>query len=173
MNRLLLPIFLLISTYVFAQTQGSISLKLSPIALIDIEPSGNLNLPFTAPIEAGNPINTPTFNNSKWINYTSAIRLNGPLRRVTVAVNETIPGVNIKIQALPAVPTGAGTKGITTNAINVSTLPQTIIYGIGGAYTGDGINNGHQLNIYMEIYKYTDLKVTPNKSIVFTYTILE
>lgn len=174
MKRIVLLWLLLSTSCVYGQSiTGTVSIKLPPVALVDIEPSMNITMLFTAPGEAGNSIVPPVTNTSKWINYTSAIPLNGAQRRISVAVNEIIPGINIKLQASPAAATGGGAKGISSGKITVGTTARTIITNIGGAYTGDGTANGHQLNISMEIADYTDLKVISNKIIIFTYTITE
>jgi len=174
MKRIVLLWLLLSTCAVYAQSvTGTISIKLLPVALVDIEPSGNITMAFAAPIEAGNAIVLPATNTTKWLNYTSSISLNAAQRRISVAVNETIPGINIKLQASPAAATGAGAKGLSSGKITVGTTAQTIINNIGGAYTGDGTANGHQLNISMEVTNYTNLKVISNKIIIFTYTISE
>jgi hypothetical protein len=79
---------------------------------MDIEPSGAISLNYTAPNEAGNAITAPVANTSKWINYTSAIAPSGLARRITASVNQTIPGIDIKIQAATASGSGGGTLGV-------------------------------------------------------------
>src|SRR5699024_5405345 len=78
-----------------------VSVDLPTVALLDIEPAGTMTLSFLAPAEAGAPMVNPV-NNSKWINYTSAIKSGDPLRRITAKVNTTIPGIAIKLKVATA-----------------------------------------------------------------------
>lgn len=156
-----------------AQTTGSksITLNLQEIALLDIEPDiSTLNFNFTAPSEAGSPLTAPATNTTRWLNYTSAVEL-GDTRIITAQIDGTIPGVSIKLQAAAA-QGGGGTLGITAGQVTLSTASAVnIITGIGGAYTGNGINNGHRLTISLEINDYTELVQTNNEVITITYTI--
>lgn len=135
----LLLLFLMISCDFFSQTTGSrnIAVTLPIVTLMDIEPSGTISLNYTAPTEAGNAITAPVANTSKWINYTSAIAPSGLSRRITASVNQTIPGIDIKIQAAIASGSGGGILGVPSAQITLTTAAQTIISGIGGAFTGN------------------------------------
>lgn len=176
--NVLKPLFLLslmISCYFFSQTTGSrnIAVTLPVVTLMDIEPSGAISLNYTAPTEAGNAITAPAANTSKWINYTSAIAPSGLSRRITASVNQTIPGIDIKIQAATASGSGGGTLGIPSAQITLTTTAQTIISGIGGAFTGNGSNNGHQLTITLITNNYSNLDSRSNTPVIITYTITE
>lgn len=176
--NVLKPLFLLslmISCYFFSQTTGSrnIAVTLSIVTLMDIEPSGAISLNYTAPTEAGNAITAPVANTSKWINYTSAIAPSGLSRRITASVNQTIPGIDIKIQAATASGSGGGTLGVPSAQITLTTAAQTIISGIGGAFTGNGSNNGHQLTISLVTNNYSSLDSRSNTPVIITYTITE
>lgn len=159
----------------FSQTSGNknASITLPVVTLLDVEPAGNITLNFTAPTEAGRAIVNPTGNTTKWINYTSAIAPGGVSRRITASVNQTIPGVDIKIQAATASGAGGGTLGTPLGQITITTTPVTIINGIGGAYTGTGANNGHRLTITIAPNTYSNLSAVNNTSIAITYTITE
>ncbi|GAB0156905.1 hypothetical protein CHRYSEOSP005_21720 [Chryseobacterium sp. Alg-005] len=165
----------LFSCHVFSQTSGNknVSVTLPVVTLLDVEPAGNITLNFTAPTEAGRSIVNPVGNTSKWINYTSAIAPGGVSRRITASVNQTIPGVDIKIQAATASGAGGGTLGTPLGQITITTTPVAIINGIGGAYTGTGANNGHRLTITMAPNTYSNLSAINNTPIVITYTITE
>jgi len=166
-------IFVCFTNFLSAQTTGSrnITINLSEVALLDIEPNVNtISFNFTAPTEAGLPILTPAANTTKWLNYTSAKANATANRNVTAQINQTCPGITIKLQAGPATG-GGGTLGISTGQKSLTTTAQTIINGIGGAFTGNGANNGHQLTISTEITNYTQLVQTNNQTITITYTI--
>lgn len=161
------------TSLLYAQTIGSknVSLNLSEVALLDIEPNtNNISFNFTAPTEAGMPISNPTANTTKWLNYTSAKATTTANRTVSAQIDQIIPGIAIKLQAGSATG-GGGTLGTTTGQKTLTTSAQTIINGIGGAFTGNGANHGHQLTISATITNYTQLVQTNNKTIIITYTI--
>lgn len=168
-------IFLTLSCKIFSQTSGSrsVAISLPVVTLMDIEPSGAISLNYTAPSEAGNAVTAPASNSSKWINYTSAIAPSGLARRITASVNQTIPGIDIKILAAAATGSGGGTLGVPSPQITLTTSAQTIISGIGGAFTGNGANNGHQLTITLGINNYSNLNARSNTPVIITYTITE
>lgn len=168
-------IFLMISCTISAQNTGNrtIALTLPVVTLIDIEPTGPITLVYSAPADAGRPVTTPSANMTKWINYTSAIAPGGISKRITAAVNQVIPGVHVRIQASAASGAGGGTLGIPSAQITLTTTPQTIISGIGGAFTGNGAYNGHQLNISLTTNIYANLSARTNTPVVITYTITE
>lgn len=162
--------------HISSQTTGSksVSLTLPVVTLMDIEPAGSISLNFTAPTEAGRAIINPTANTTKWINYTSAITSGGASRKITAKLDTPIPGVNIMVQAGPASGAGGGTLGTSSGLVTLSaTAATTIISGIGGAFTGNGTNNGHQLSITISPSNYTNLSASTNNVVVITYTITE
>ncbi|TZG00324.1 hypothetical protein FW781_10515 (plasmid) [Chryseobacterium panacisoli] len=169
-SLLLLASFIL-SGLIYSQT--TVTMTLPVVTLMDIEPTGNFTLNFTSPTEAGNAIGNPTPNTSKWINYTSAIAPGGLTRRITASVNKVIAGVNIRLQAAAASGAGAGTRGTSSGQVTLTTTPVTIISGIGGAYTGNGANNGHALTISLTTNTYANLIAQANTAVVIVYTITE
>lgn len=163
-----------ISSYLFSQTSGNstMSLTLPVITLMDIEPTGAISMNFTAPTEAGIAIVAPAINTTKWINYTSAIASGGATRKITASINPVISGVDIKIQAASASGAGGGTLGTPSSEVILNATSQTIISGIGGAFTGNGVNNGHRLTISLSANTYANLSRT-NTAVVIVYTITE
>lgn len=170
-RSIILLTYFLLSGIMYSQTTPSISLPI--VTLMDIEPSGNISVSFTAPTEAGRALNNPTSNTSKWINYTSAIAPAGATRRITASVNPVIPGVNIRLQAGAASGAGGGTLGSSSGQVTLTTTPITIISGIGGAYTGNGANNGHNITISLVPGSYNNITTQANTIVTITYTITE
>ncbi|WP_106914400.1 hypothetical protein [Chryseobacterium aurantiacum] len=172
-RSILLITYLLLSGLLYSQTTPSITLPV--VTLMDIEPSGNISLSFTAPTEAGRALVNPTPNTTKWINYTSAIAPSGATRRITAAVtvNPLVPGVNIRLQAAAASGAGGGTLGSSSGQVTLTTTPITIISGIGGAYTGNGVNNGHNITISLVPGSYNNITAQTNTVVTITYTITE
>jgi hypothetical protein len=172
MKSLFIFMVLLISgRALMAQTSGSgnITLTLPTVALLDIHPAGNISMNFSAPTEAGNPLGNPTSNNTKWLNYTSAVSV-GNTRIITASVNQMIPGINIRLQAGAAAGSGGGARGTSAGLVTLITTPATIISGIGGAFTGDGTNNGHQLTLSLVPGTYANI-IAQSYSVIITYTI--
>lgn len=173
-RSILLIVFCAVYSSTYSQTSSTtVTLTLPKVTLMDIEPTGSITLNFTRPTEAGNSLVAPAPNTSKWINYTSAIASGGLTRRITASVNTVIPGVNIRIQAAAASGAGGGTLGTSAGQVILTTTPTTIISGIGGAYTGNGANNGHALTISLATSTYGNLQAQTNTAIVITYTITE
>lgn len=160
--------------FLSAQTSGSrnISINLSEIALLDIEPSMTaISFSFLAPTEAGRPLTIPAVNTTKWLNYTSAKKTTTAARFITAQIDQSFAGLFIKLQAAAASGSGGGALGTSAGKVTLTTSPTTIITAIGGAYTGNGINNGHLLNISLEVDDYKKLVQTTSKIITITYTI--
>ncbi|WP_294285037.1 hypothetical protein [uncultured Chryseobacterium sp.] len=166
---------LFLSCNIRSQTTGNrtVTLTLPVVTLMDVEPAGSISLNYTAPAEAGNAVTVPAANTTKWINYTSAITAAGATRRITASINQVIPGTDIRIQAAAASGSGGGSLGNPSAQIVLTTAAQTIISGIGGAFTGNGANNGHRLTISLTNNTYANLAVRTNTPIVITYTITE
>lgn len=174
---MILKHIILLTAFIFSgllYSQTNVTLTLPVVTLMDIEPAGNIALSFTAPTEAGNPIGNPTPNTSKWINYTSAIASGGLTRKITAAISGTlIPGVNIRLQAAAASGAGGGTLGTPSAQVTLTNTPVTIISGIGGAFTGNGANNGHRLTISLIPNTYANLTTRTNTTLTIVYTITE
>ncbi|WP_395765352.1 hypothetical protein [Elizabethkingia anophelis] len=158
----------------------SIAITIPEVAIVDIEPaaSKNLTLAFTAPTEAGLPLNAPSPNSTLWLNYSSIKSQTDPTRNVTVKLNALVPGVDIKVTAAAATGSGGGTRGTPSAQLILSAADQTIISGIGSAYTGNGANNGHNLTYALNygstvgsVASYSDLEATATASAIVTYTI--
>lgn len=156
----------------FAQTTANfaINLNLTEVAILDIESQNGSSLfNFLLPTEAGISLVIPSTNTSNWLNYTSAKRESSPTRNITARVDQVLSGIAIKMQASSS--SGVGAIGTTTGKVTLTTNPIIIINGIGGAFTGNGVNKGHQLNISLEVNNYSELIKTTNKIVTITYTI--
>lgn len=173
--KLLFLIFLGFSCTIFSQTTGNrtVAVTLPVVTLMDVEPAGTIAMNFVAPTDAGRPVTAPAANTAKWINYTSAIAPGGLSRRITASINQVLPGIDIKIQAATASGSGGGTLGTSSAQVTLTTTAQTIISGIGGAFTGTGANNGHRLTITLSANTYANLSARTSTPVVITYTITE
>jgi len=163
--------FLISAASLWAQTEGgrNVKLQLAIISLLDIEPNNTpITLNYTAPSEAGNPLmSTP--DNTKWLNYTSALRAADPARTISAVLDQTIAGIDLQLLTSIAAG-GGGILGTPDGLITLSTAPTVLINGIRGAYTGDGAGNGHQLTYSLVINDYSAI-VSSTQNIIVTYTI--
>jgi hypothetical protein len=158
----------------------TIGITIPEVALVDIEPAANKNitLGFTAPDEAGLPIVPSGTNNTLWLNYSSIKSVADATRNVSVKVDAIIPGIDIRVTAATATGSGGGTLGTPSAQLTLTAADQTIVSGIGSAYTGDGANNGHNLTYALAagsgsgtIAAYADLEATTTAVATVTYTI--
>lgn len=155
----------------------TVSITVPEVAIVDIEPTANKNitLGFTAPEEAGLPIVANGSNNTLWLNYSSIKSVTDATRNVSVKLNIPVPGVDINVTAAAATGAGGGLLGTPSAQLTLSATDQTIISGIGSAYTGDGTNNGHNLTYALaaggNIANYADLQATTTAAATVIYTI--
>ncbi|MBK6976549.1 MAG: hypothetical protein IPH28_05105 [Cytophagaceae bacterium] len=155
-----------------------VTVVIPSVALLDLESNGskNFNASFIqpTPLEAGQRLTSPNDNASVWINYSSILPSSGLLsRNVTVSASTVVPGVSISVLAGTS-STGAGAKGSPTTAVTLSTTAQNIITGIGSAYTGNGVNYGHNITYSFSSAdgNYGDLRVG-SVPVTVTYTLVD
>jgi len=180
-----LAVALVSGTVAFAQDDQDdnhqISFSVPATSILDIEgPSGNNSINFTpeAITEAGNAFDFNLSDNTLWLNYSNIKSTANTTRKVTVGMTNDLPtGMSLTVSAGTDAGNGNGLKG-TPNAgaitlANGST--STIINGIGSAYTGNGINNGHQLtyNLAFDETEFQSLSADLNESVTITYTIAD
>jgi len=172
--RLLSILFFLGLSNCLAQNTGSAGVSISPpsVAIVNIAPN-NTGLTFnvTAPTGAGVEATTST-NNTKWLNFTSAVAP-GVTRSIRVQIIGTLPtGVSLNLATSTYLGSGAGTLGIPVSSLVLSTTSQAVVNGIGGAFTGDGTNNGYNLTYSLTIANYALLR-SQSSTISIIYTIVD
>lgn len=165
---------------VFAQDTNTdshqITVEVPTVALLDLETSGSKN--FTAaftqptPLEAGEKLNAPADNATLWLNYSS-IQAGTTPKHVDVSASALVPGITIHLVAGTSA-TGFGTKGTPTAGFNLTTSAQSLITGIGSAYTATGPNNGHQLTYSFSALdaSYANLR-SGTTTVDVTYTLAD
>lgn len=168
---------------VFAQTGDTqtdghlVSVVVPTLAILDIETvsaSKDFTATFLAPTEAGEKL-APVTNSLLFLNYSS-IQTGSVLKKVTVKTSAVVPGVDINVTAATATSTGGGTKGTPVGTpVVLTTLDQSLITGIGSAYTASGPTVGHQLNynLVASDTNYGNLRSGPAASVTVTYTIAD
>lgn len=163
-----------------AQTQANLifNLNLPDIVLIDVEPKDNNNITLNVPppVRAGEGLDVSQVRNEElWINYTTSRKSNGAYRSVQVAMDGTVPaGIKIKLSASArAAGQGRGIIGSPAGALTLGASPQTLISGIGGCFTGNGVNKGHQLVFTLEVTDYALIEQVQDANLLLTYTLVD
>ena len=174
------PVLMLISNFAFAQideAQLDIYFSLPEVALIDIEPSTDNNVNFTVNpgIESGSSPSIQQSNSDLWINYSSSLSSSQNSRSIVAEISQGFfpEGITLYLQASNYSGTGGGQHGVSAGKIALSNQPKPIITNIGSCFTGDGINNGHQISFSIEITDYTKVVSVQNSNILVLYTLTD
>lgn len=170
-----------VSNYVYSQWetgQVNVHLSLPEITLVDIEPALNNSINFIispALQGGGSPVIQETTNETLWLNYTSALSDGQNSRSINAEITQgTLPeGISLYLEASSYSGTGAGQFGTPTGKVELSNTPSPIISNIGSCYTGDGVNNGHQLTFSIQISDYSKIYAVDNLNYVVLYTITD
>lgn len=176
-----LVIFITVNAQDGGDDNHDMMLDVPSVALVDLEAAAGTTIYMgpSAPIEAGNPVNFGSQTNSGiWLNY-SAIKSSSqnPTRDIEVSITSgPMPnGVQLTVQAGAYSGNGDGTMGTPAGPVNLTNTPQPIISGIGSCYTGDGVNNGHNLTYSLNLAgnsgAYAALDADNTNTIQITYTI--
>lgn len=178
MKNSMILFVVLFAANLFSQSAGnaSINLQLNQIAQVDIEPNNTaIILTINAPNEAGEKAQVGTSNNTKWINFSSSIPPASGLRNLSASIiSGNVPaGVRLKLRVAPYVGIGAGQLGIPVSEIQLNNTLQTIVANIGGAYTGNGINNGYNITYLLEIIDYQLLNFSNSQTLSISLTLSE
>jgi len=177
----ILLLLLLTSGFAYSQwgeTQINVRLSLPQIALVDIESGLNNNIHFTISpsIESGNSATIQqSSGQSLWINYSSSLSPLQNSRSIIAEVSQGIfpDGIILYIEASDYSGFGEGQLGQTAGKINLTSQSKPIIANLGNCFTGDGINNGHQLNFSLEINDYSKIHAIEETDFTILYTITD
>ncbi len=155
-----------------------IGFSLPEVALMDVEYIGNGTIEFellSSAESGGSPVIKQRTNQELWINYSSALGRFSQYRSIVAQVADgNLPqGLDLYVSATDYSGNGDGHIGMSTGRVKLSADPRPIVTGIGSAYTGNGIGNGHRLSFEIDISQME--KVIANESIDFTilYTLTD
>ena len=179
MKQLILLLLCLHTSLSFAQrnvNEINVNFSLNEIALLNIEPSNTtvvLNL--DAPNNPGEKAKIVAANNKKWINFSSAISENSPPRNISIRIEDgSVPsGIHLKLMTSNYIGSGNGKLGSPESVITLNNSSQVIVSNIGGAFTGNGINNGYELTYYLEIYDYKLLDINNSETLSISLTLTD
>lgn len=153
----------------------NVSVSLPNVALLNIEPNNSaILLALQSPTVAGAPVTVPSNNAAKWLNFTSAISA-GLTRKIMAQITSgSVPsGLRLKLSLSGYSGTGSGALGSSATGLTLNNSAQNIITSIGGAFTGNGTNNGYNLVYGLEISNYSQLRYINSGTLVITYTLLD
>lgn len=158
-------------------------ITLPEVALLDLEAAAGTTITLgpDAPTEAGEAINFSDESNADiWINYTSIIgKKTDPKRDITVQITSGVvpEGLLLNVLAAKDAGMGDGTMGTSTSTLVLDKKAQEIINGVGSAYTGDGVANGHQLTYTLVLDSkqgsYAKLDFDDANTLAITYTMTD
>nr|WP_319511492.1 hypothetical protein [uncultured Draconibacterium sp.] len=156
----------------------NVGFSIPEVALIDIEYLGSQTIEFEllpSSETGGSPVIRQRTNQELWINYSSALGRFSQHRSIVAQVTDgSLPqGLDLFVNATEYSGNGDGHTGVSAGKVKIGTDPRPVITGIGSAYTGNGIGNGHRLNFEVDISQME--KVMANESIDFTilYTLTD
>ena len=174
-KKIILPILVLGLSIAFSQDTNianhNIGVNIPTIALLDIESalSNDISVTLVAPEEAGDPFASQT-DNSLWLNVTSIVT-SGASNDISVSINQTVPGLDLKVVAASYAGLGKGSWGTSSGEVTLNTVDQTLIDGITSGYTANGVGNGFQLTYTVDPDESTfDALEASSPSIEVTYT---
>lgn len=142
------------------------------VAMVDIEGGSSINLGLIGPTEAGMGMVGSTTNSSLWLNYSSTTNPSSS-NSVMVKLDATLPGLDLKVSASSDAGVGLGATGSPASTITLTTSEQNLITNIGTCYTGDGINNGHNITYSLQPNSYYQIEHSSSPgttTITFTIT---
>lgn len=152
--------------------ESEIEVKLDEIALLEVMPNSNaivfdLVIPGSAGEEPGIALGGGT-DNTKWLNYTSAVENSSDSRKIYVQISQgKVPkGIQLRLSATQSIGNGGGQRGTPSGEITLKSSPVLLINNIKGCYTGRGVNNGHRL-------EYKAIVIDPEKITPGTESDLE
>jgi hypothetical protein len=173
---------LLFSLYIISSSaqrnvdEINVNLNLNEIAILNIEPSNTMVvLNLETPNNPGEKAKITSVNNKKWINFSSAITENSPPRNLSIKIEDgSVPsGIYLKLLISNYMGSGKGQLGASKNMITLNRSSQVIISDIGGAFTGNGINNGYEIIYFLEIYDYKLLDVNNSETLSISLTLTD
>lgn len=161
-----------------ADDAHTVAISIPEVAILDLEGTTAVSLSVDAPTEAGEAVDfSGATNNAIWVNYSSIVGTSETSRTVAAKIsNNAVPsGMLLKVTAGADAGNGDGTMGSSAGQITLSATDQTVISGIGSAYTADGASNGHNLTYALELDptagSYAQIDFDEDVTLTITYTI--
>lgn len=160
----------------------NVMIEIPEVAMLDLEGGQGKDIRFAPerPTEAGLPVDFNRQSNTDlWINYSSIVnRRTEPSRDIKVQITSgKIPaGMVLQVKAGQDAGRGDGKTGAPAGTINLDATAQSLITGVGSAYTGNGKGSGHQLTYRLALsdengaYSKLDLDESASVSIMYTLT---
>lgn len=174
MKYALAIVFCFYGCVAFCQTQATVGVNISlpEVALLAISPTNSsINLAFTSPNQAGQGLQNNQSDNSKWLNFTSAVS-SGKNRQIIAQVISGVFSTGYVIVLETTKLGGTGTMGSAIPSVELSSNAQNVVTGIGGAFTGVGLS-GYNLKYSLRIKDYNLLRAESNTPYTITFTLTD
>jgi len=160
------------------EADQELAFTLTEQALLDVEPAATaVTLSLSPPDEAGDSpqARAAARDDEKWLNYSCSLAPGASARQILAQVSSgSIPaGMELRLRAGNYTGSGAGQLGVSTGEIILSSTPRSLITGIGGAYTGSGSNQGHQLFYRLLLTDISAISTGADVSVQVTFTITD
>lgn len=179
MNKIILFFVILVTSNLAAQTidtqEIEVSLALPEVSLVSIKPD---NSTIVISMENANVagekiVCTSKSENHLWLNYTCSLAPESPSKNLTAQIiSGSVPnGLELQLTVSDYTGNGKGRFGTPIPKIKLQNYPQNIISNIGGSYTNQGINNGHELEYTLEISNYKLLDSEKSNTLTILYTL--
>ena len=184
-------ICILLTNAIFAQdsnnTSKNITIAIPEIAILDLEIKNFVDDSQDSyeirskidTVEAGNANGQGNLiNKPMWLNYSSIVSQSKPERSIQVSIVQgNIPEeIELYLETISFNgDQGAGKQGQSTTKVHLNNIGQNLITDIGSAYTGDGIENGYELQYSLKLNeeRYKDMEVSEllnNITVSYTFT---
>ncbi len=159
--------------------ESEIEVELEEIALLEVMPNSNmivfeLVIPGSAGDEPGVATGSGS-DNTKWLNYTSAVESSNDSRKIYVQITSgKLPvGLQLRLTAAQCIGNGAGQLGTPSGEVILKNTPVLLINNIKGCYTGRGVNNGHRLEYKAVVIDPTKIVPGSESDLEITFTMTD
>lgn len=176
------PLYTFAQDAVETEHDVNVSFNVPKTNIIDIASLDGNDITFS-PVEIESIANGANFslaNSDLWLNYTVIkSTANAPKRiNVSVAAVNFPTGMSLKLKIDPDEGMGNGEMGspvLGYSDLIPDAAPLELISNIGSCYTGNGVNNGHNMHFRLDYDNtyYDELHTNFNTVIILTYTITD
>lgn len=181
MKKKIVLILYLVAPIIQAQTIDTqdieVRVTLPEVSLISIEPENStIYLVMENTQNAGDRVDFVSKSKQfLWLNYTCSLAPNSPSKNLLAQIiSGSVPeGLELQLKVNEYSGSGKGQFGIPISTVSLQEYPQIIITNIGGSFTNQGINQGHQLEYQLEITNYKRLDSEKSNTLTIVYTLTD
>lgn len=154
-----------------------VSLTLPEISMIGIKPENSTIVLAieTTPVAGEKGIFVSKTEQNLWLNYTCSISPESTTKNLSAQIiSGSVPeGLALLLNISNYSGSGKGQFGMPLTPIELNDFPQVILTNIGGSYTKQGTNQGHQLEYQLKIINYKLLDSEKSNTLTIAYTLTD